>query len=148
MGDIFDNTLSETRVRNMRIKFVIGLGAVILIVIIWFMRGEKTLNSENLKEPDQQTKAFPVDVTRGIFEDVEHTLEAVGSFFPEDEVTVGAEEDGVIKKLWVDEGSPVKKGDLLLEIDDEKFRLEVEESQASLKRPSPGLKTPSHGSNG
>mgnify|MGYP001816363317 FL=1 len=117
----------------MRKKFGIGLGAVLLLIIIWFMRGEKTLNSENLKEPDQQTKAFPVDVTRGIFEDVEHTLEAVGSFLPEDEVTVGAEEKGVIKKLWVDEGSLVKKGDLLLEIDDETLRLEVEESQASLK---------------
>ena len=68
-----------------------------------------------------------------MFEDVEHTLEAVGSFLPEDEVTVGTEEEGVVKKLLVDEGYPVKKGDLLLEIDDEKLRLEVEESEASLK---------------
>ncbi len=98
------------KVKNMRKKVVIGLGAVLLVVVIWFMRGEKTLNSENLKEPDQQTKVFPVAVTRGIFEDVEHTLEAVGSFLPEDEVTVGTEEEGVIKKLLVDEGSLVKKG--------------------------------------
>ena len=98
----------------MRKKYVVGLGAVILIIAIWFMRGEKKLNSESTRETDQQTRAFPVDVTRGVFEDVEHTLEAVGSFLPEDEVTVGAEEKGVIKKLWVDEGSLVKKGNLLL----------------------------------
>jgi membrane fusion protein (multidrug efflux system) len=124
----------------MRKKLIIGLGAALLIIIIWFMRGEKTLNSENLKQPGDQASAFPVDVTRGVYEDVEHTLEAVGSFLPEDEVTVGAEEKGVIKKLLVDEGSRVQKGDLLLEIDDETFRLEVEESRASLKEALSRLK--------
>ena len=124
----------------MRKRLVIGLGIIILIIVIWLMRGEKALNSENRKESSGQASAFPVDVTRGVFEDVEHTLEAVGSFLPEDEVTVGAEEKGVIKKLWVDEGSLVKKGDLLLEIDDETLRLEVEESQASLKEALSRLK--------
>ena len=124
----------------MRKRFIIGFGIIILIIVIWLMRGEKALNSENPKESAGQAKAFPVDVTRGVFQDVEHTLEAVGSFLPEDEVTVGAEEKGVIKKLWVDEGSLVKKGDLLLEIDDETLRLEVEESQASLKEALSRLK--------
>lgn len=117
----------------MRRKVIVLLGICFLIAIIWFMRDEETLNSESLKEEAGQSEAFPVEVTRGVFEDVEHTLEAVGSFFPEDEVTVGAEENGVIKRLLVDEGVPVKKGDLLLEIDDERFRLEVEESKAMLK---------------
>jgi membrane fusion protein (multidrug efflux system) len=124
----------------MRNRFFLGLGIVILIIVIWLMRGEKALNSENPKGSDGPARAFPVDVTRGVFEDVEHVLEAVGSFLPEDEVTVGAEEKGVIKKLWVDEGSLVKKGDLLLEIDDETLRLEVEESQASLKEALSRLK--------
>ena len=104
-----------------------------LVAVVWLMRGEKPPATENVSETAEQGTVFPVAVTRGIFEDVEHTLEAVGSFLPEDEVTVGTEEEGVIKKLLVDEGDPVNKGDLLLEIDDEKLRLEVEESEASLK---------------
>ncbi len=117
----------------MRLKIAVLLGGCFLIAIIWLARDGENSSSENLKEETEQSNAFPVEVTRGVFEDVEHTLEAVGSFLPEDEVTVGAEESGVIKKLLVDEGYQVKKGDGLLKIDDEKLRLEVEESEARLK---------------
>jgi membrane fusion protein (multidrug efflux system) len=92
--------------------------------------GCKNNNSQASGNKQQDAKAFPVEVTRAAYANVQHTIEAVGSFFPEDEVKVGAEVEGTIKKLSVDEGAIVKKGDLLLEIDDEKFRLEVEESQA------------------
>jgi membrane fusion protein (multidrug efflux system) len=117
----------------MRLKVGVLLGVCIVIAVIWFGRGEKSHISESVKEDVSKSKAFAVQVTRGVFENVEPVLEAVGSFFPEDEVTVGAEEAGVIKRLHVDEGYQVKKGELLLEIDDEEFRMEVEESEAMLK---------------
>lgn len=117
----------------MRTKLIVALVMGIIVAVVLFMRGEDTHNSETVPGAVEQAKIFPVEVARGVFEDVEHTLEAVGSFFPEDEVTVGCEVDGIIKKLFVDEGSPVTKGDLLLEIDDEKLRLEVEESEAMLR---------------
>jgi membrane fusion protein (multidrug efflux system) len=94
--------------------------------------GCKNNNSQASANKQQDAKAFPVEVTRAAYEKVQHTLEAVGSFFPEDEVKVGTEVEGTIKKLMADEGALIKKGDLLLEIDDEKFRLEVEESEAML----------------
>jgi membrane fusion protein (multidrug efflux system) len=94
--------------------------------------GCKNNSSQASANKQQDAKAFPVEVTQASYENVQHTLEAVGSFFPEDEVKVSAEVEGIIKKLSVDEGAIVKKGDLLLEIDDEKFRLEVEESDAML----------------
>jgi membrane fusion protein (multidrug efflux system) len=97
------------------------------------MRGADTRKSGTLPGTAEQAKNFPVEVTKAVFEEVEHTLDAVGSFFPEDEVTIGSEVDGIIKRLLVDEGSTVKQGDLLLEIDDEKLRLEVEESEAMLR---------------
>jgi membrane fusion protein (multidrug efflux system) len=121
------------KVEKMKLKIAITLGVCFFIAVIWFTRDEKDLNSEEVERQAEGAKAFPVEATNGVFENVEHTLEAVGSFFPEDEVTVGAEENGVIKKLHVDEGYKVKKGDLLLEIDDEKLRMEVEESRAMLK---------------
>jgi len=78
-------------------------------------------------------RAFAVDVAQPRYEEVAHTLEAIGSFLPEDEVTVGAEVDGTIKKLFVDEGAIVQKTQPLLEIDDEKFRLVVDETSAQLR---------------
>ena len=117
----------------MRTKLIVALVIGIIVGVILLMRGEDTHNSETVPGTAEQAKIFPVEVTKAAFEEVEHTLDAVGSFFPEDEVTVGSEVDGIIKRLLVDEGSTVKQGDLLLEIDDEKLRLEVEESEAMLR---------------
>jgi membrane fusion protein (multidrug efflux system) len=117
----------------MRTKLIVALVIGIIVAVVLLMRGENTNNSATVPGTSEQAKIFPVEVTKPAFEEVEHNLDAVGSFFPEDEVTVGCEVDGIIKKLLVDEGSPVKKGDLLLEIDDEKLRLEVEESEAMLR---------------
>jgi membrane fusion protein (multidrug efflux system) len=71
---------------------------------------------------------------------VEHYLEAVGSLDPEEEVTVSAEVAGVVEELFVDEGSQVERGGMILRIDDETFRLEVEEVQANLSEVKERLK--------
>jgi len=117
----------------MRTKLIVALVIGIIVAVVLLMRGENTHNSATVPGTAEQAKNFPVEVTKPAFEEVERTLDAVGSFFPEDEVTVGSEVDGIIKRLLVDEGSTVKQGDLLLEIDDEKLRLEVEESEAMLR---------------
>jgi len=78
-------------------------------------------------------KAIPVEVIQATHQDVEQYLEGVGSFLPEDEVVVSSEVEGIVKKLSVDEGSTVKKGDLLVKIDDEKFILQVKENEASIR---------------
>jgi len=75
---------------------------------------------------------FPVAVTKAASDRVEHTLEAVGSFLPAEEVTIGAEVAGTIKKLHVDEGTHVKEAQQLLQINDIKVRLDVAENQAML----------------
>ena len=75
----------------MRLKAGVLFGVCIVVAVIWFGRGEKSLNSESVKEDVARSKAFAVQVTRGVFENVEPALEAVGSFFPEDEVTAAAE---------------------------------------------------------
>lgn len=110
-------------------RFLIFFLAVSLALFCTGCKGGKQEADAN-KAAD---KAFPVDVANPRYEEVSHTLEAVGSFLPEDEVTVGAEVDGTIKKLFVDEGTVVQKEQPLLEIDDEKFRLAVEETQAQFR---------------
>jgi membrane fusion protein (multidrug efflux system) len=117
----------------MRTKLIVAMVIGIIVAVALFMRGEKSTTTATVPGTAEKEKNFPVEVTKPVFEEVEHTLDAVGSFFPEDEVTVGSEVDGIIKRLLVDEGSTVKQGDLLLEIDDEKLRLEVEESEAMLR---------------
>jgi membrane fusion protein (multidrug efflux system) len=117
----------------MRTKLIVAMVIGIIVAVALYMRGEKNPTTAAAPGAAEKDKNFPVEVTKPVSEEVEHTLDAVGSFFPEVEVTVSSEVDGIIKKLLVDEGSAVKEGDLLLEIDDEKLRLEVEESEAMLR---------------
>ncbi len=124
----------------MRLKIGILLGIFLLIALIWFIRDDGSPDSENLKEEAQQAKAFPVEVTKVSFEKVEHYLDAIGSFLPEDEVTVSTEVEGIVEKRFVDEGDRVKKGDRLIKIDDEAFRFQREEAEASLKEAEERLK--------
>lgn len=124
----------------MRLKMGIALGILLLITAIWFLRDEDKRDSESSKEEALQAKAFPVEVTQVSFERVEHYLEAIGSFLPEDEVTVSTEVDGIIEKRFVDEGDRVKEGDPLIKIDDEQFRFQKEEAEASLKEAEERLK--------
>jgi len=126
--------------KKMRLKMVMLVVVCFLIAIIWFMQDRGNISSENLEDETKQPKAFPVEVTQVSFEKVEHYLEAIGSFLPEDEVTVSTEVEGLIKKRYVDEGDFVKKGAPLIKIDDEKFRFQVEEAEASLREAEASLR--------
>ena len=124
----------------MRLKLGVLLGLFFLVGAIWFGRDKQDLNSGDLKEDTEQSKAFPVEVTQVSFEKVEHHLEAIGSFLPEEEVTISTEVEGIVKRRSVDEGDRVKKGDILIKIDDEKFRSQVEEAEAILREAEATLK--------
>lgn len=125
---------------KMRLKIVIPVVILLLVVIFWLTRDGENHNYGSTGETAEQAKIFPVEVTKVAFERVEHYLEAVGSFLPEDEVTISTEVEGIIKKRFVDEGDQVKRGDVLIKIDDEKFRLQVEETEASLREAEATLK--------
>lgn len=63
---------------------------------------------------------------------VEETVTAQGTLEPKEFVDVGAQVSGQLKKLHVEIGAEVKKGDLLAEIDPDIFLARVEADQASL----------------
>jgi len=96
-------------------------------------------NTPNVETSENTKEIFPVDVTRAIRQDIFHTVEAIGSFLPEEDVDLSAETPGQVKALLVDEGSYVQKGDPLLEIDREKASMAVKESEAMLKEASARL---------
>ncbi len=103
---------------KMRLKIVIPVVILLLVVILWLTRDGENHNYGSTGENAEQARVFPVEVTKVAFERVEHYLEAVGSFLPEDEVTISTEVEGIIKQRFVDEGDQVKRGDLLIKIDD------------------------------
>ncbi len=78
-------------------------------------------------------RVFPVDVTKPAIHDLNYEVEAIGSFLAEEDVVIGAEAAGSIKKIHIEEGSIVEKGQLLIEIDDRTYALEVNETEALLR---------------
>jgi len=61
-------------------------------------------------------------------------LKALGTLKSPEEVTVSAEVEGIIKNVLVEEGRAVKKGDLLGEIRERDYDLEVKRSEAILRQ--------------
>jgi macrolide-specific efflux system membrane fusion protein len=71
-----------------------------------------------------------VTVAKG---DIEDTVTAQGKLEPKEYVDVGTQVSGQLKKLYVDIGDTVKKGDLLAEIDPQVYQAKVAADQAALK---------------
>ncbi len=79
-------------------------------------------------------KAVLVTVAKVGSRDVQRKVEAVGSLIPEEEVTVTSEISGTIEAIFVDLGDKVKKGDVLLRLDQREHRINLEKAEAALRQ--------------
>jgi membrane fusion protein (multidrug efflux system) len=66
-------------------------------------------------------------------------VETIGTLKPNEEVIVSSEVDGIVKNLRVNEGSPVSKGMVLVEINETDYRLEVNRADAALRQSEASL---------
>lgn len=81
--------------------------------------------------PSNQTVTFQ---TKVIAKDtVRQTVTATGSLAPVDEVEVGTQVSGEVKKIYVDFNSKVKKGQLLAELDKSTLQEKLNQCNASLQ---------------
>ncbi|MDI6784183.1 MAG: efflux RND transporter periplasmic adaptor subunit [bacterium] len=87
-------------------------------------------------------KQGAIEVTTGKVElgPFEQTVQATGILEPADKIKVRAEVEGNIREKRVKDGDRVKKGDILLEIDQEKLKTEVLNAEIKLRRLQNNLK--------
>jgi membrane fusion protein, multidrug efflux system len=83
--------------------------------------------------PTQQ-RALKVRTAPVAVQDVTYNVNAVGSLEAEELVQVTAEVDGAVSGLRFNEGDRVSAGTVLLRIDPERYRLEVERAEAAYRR--------------
>lgn len=81
-------------------------------------------------DDDDQAAETVIKPTRG---SIEQVVTAQGKLEPKEYVDVGAQVSGQLKKLAVDIGDTVKKGELIAEIDDRIYQSRVEADMAGLK---------------
>jgi len=73
---------------------------------------------------------LPVKAVKAIKGDLVITLKSPGEAYTREQIVLKAEVGGVVKNLYAAEGRHVKGGELLVELDDQSYRLELERQQA------------------
>ena len=107
---------------------------VLMIVLISLpfvsCKKAKKLEKENLVN----VRVLPAEMKK-----VQPYLETTGTLNADEEVTVSSEVDGIVRQLKVEEGSSVKKGSLLVEINEVDYMLDKKRSDAALKQAEANL---------
>jgi membrane fusion protein (multidrug efflux system) len=86
------------------------------------------------KEKPQAEKVINVKLGEVLKKKVKPYIETVGTLKPFDSTLISPEVDGIIKNVYFDEGKIVRKGELLAEIVDTDFRLDLRRAEAGLKQ--------------
>lgn len=111
-------------------KFIIALAGVILVFAILGlvkMRQIKTAMSAPHVQP--ASAVTTVEAVEAIWQP---TLDAIATLAPVEGVTLGADADGIISRIAVENGASVKAGDLLLEFDSSVEKAQLAASEARL----------------
>ena len=81
-----------------------------------------------------------VIATKVVRDDIVSFIDTTGTIFPQQESMISPKTSGRIEKLYVDEGDRVVKGQPLVELEQERLRIVVKETEASLKETQAHLK--------
>ncbi len=104
-----------------KIVIIIAVIAACLLVFGLIYKKKKTFNPKDYA------------VAKAHIGDVTASVSATGKLQAKTTVLVGTEVSGTIRKITVDYNSPVKKGEVLLKLDQELFRAQVDQARANLE---------------
>src|SRR5260221_720371 len=76
--------------------------------------------------------AISVNATAAVSRQLPRYFEANGSLAPNEQADVGAETSGKVAAVGVDMGSTVRRGQMIVKLDDADFRIRVQQAQAQL----------------
>lgn len=111
--------------RNFR-RFVLP---VVVLCLLWAFPGCSGKNEKGVAEKVVNVRTAPVEKRS-----LKPFIESVGTLKPGEEVLVSSQIDGILKALFVQEGSLVTKGMPLARIDDTDYRLELSRAEAAQRQ--------------
>jgi multidrug efflux system membrane fusion protein len=92
-------------------------------------------------DPGAEGRVVPVQVATAVRKDLPIWLEGLGTVAAMQQVTVRPQVDGRIDKVLFVEGQPVKRGDVLVQIDPRPFLVALHQAQGALARDKAQLET-------
>jgi len=102
-------------------RILIILIILIALVLVWYFF---------IRKPEQPVKVMTEKPTRGY---IAQSVTATGKIEPEDTVMVGTQVSGILKYLYVDFNSKVKKGQLLAELDKSLLQATLDQFKGNLQ---------------
>ncbi|HTH81985.1 MAG TPA: biotin/lipoyl-binding protein [Mucilaginibacter sp.] len=102
-------------------RILIIIGILVVLAAVWFFF---------IRKPEQPITLQTTKPTRGY---IAQSVTATGRIEPEDTVTVGTQVSGIIKYLYADFNSQVKKGQLIAELDKSLLQATVDQYAGQLQ---------------
>lgn len=107
---------------------------LMLLMVMPVFVGGCQVDDKDLKDEDQTSEpCISVDSEEVETEDLEEIIRGIGTIQGFQRVIIKPEIDGLIESVHFEEGTAVKKGDLLFTIDDAKIQTELKARQAALE---------------
>lgn len=116
------------------LSVVVGIAAIVFYVTK--IRGGRTTAPAAPvgSAPGAGDRVVPVTTAAVVRRDVPVTVEGLGNVVPLMTVTVRPQVDGRLDRVFFKEGDPVKKGELLAQIDARPFAIQLHQGEAALAR--------------
>ncbi|HKL71046.1 MAG TPA: efflux RND transporter periplasmic adaptor subunit [Marinilabiliaceae bacterium] len=116
---------------NKQLKRVLQIGLVLLIVAFLVIYKAGWFRSISSESPQQMrgSAALPVTVVKLASSTMETSIKSAGSLVPEDEISITTEVSGMVSSLHFQDGMTVKKGDLLVRINDDELQAQLEKAE-------------------
>ena len=112
---------------------------LIRIVPLAFLLAALGCGSNGAKTATEEP-VIPVIAAKVKRGNIASSIYTTGTIFPKQESMISPKTSGRIEKLYVDEGDQIKKGQPLVKLEQERLRIVVKESEASLKEAMAQLK--------
>jgi multidrug efflux pump subunit AcrA (membrane-fusion protein) len=115
------------------LKLALSIAALIAVVVFAISCGGSKANARK-EEPTTTPKAVEVSTAAAIKRDLPRFFEATGSLAGDEQTDVAPQTSGKVVAVGVDIGTHVKRGQMLVELDDTELKLRVSQSQAQLEQ--------------
>jgi membrane fusion protein (multidrug efflux system) len=115
---------------------------IIMAFLLWGCGSKESVSVETpLKSQTSVLEERLVETVEVIPKSISYTISAVGSLKTPENVTISPKKAGIINKILVKEGDRVKKGQVLVQLDDVDARLQVEREEARVREAEASLET-------
>lgn len=120
----------------MKRKYSIPIAVVIVAVVaLLFWRGDKSNSVDHTTELAPSVQKIRVAATKPMLMTFEDTVTFVGNLEAEERASVASKvSDVTVLSVNVDVGDEIKRGDILVEMDDSLNRRQIEEARAAVAR--------------